>query len=53
MTANLEKSAVTTGDWKKSVLFQSQRKAMQKNVQTAQLHSSHMLVKLKILQVRH
>ena len=33
-------------DWKRSVLFQSQRKAMPKNVQTtAQLHSSHMLVK--------
>ena len=35
--------------------FQSQRKAMQKNAQTsAQLHSSHMLVKLmlKILQAR-
>ena len=33
-------------DWKKSVLFQLQRKAMPKNAQTtAQLHSSHMLVK--------
>ena len=33
--------------------FQSQRKAMPKNAQTtAQLHSSHMLVKLKILQAR-
>ena len=33
-------------DWKRSVSFQSQRKAMPKNVQTAtQLHSSHMLVK--------
>src|SRR5574340_789467 len=33
--------------------FQSQRKAMPKNAQTtAQLHSSHMLVMLKILQVR-
>ena len=33
-------------DWKRSVLFQSQRKAMPKNAQTtAQLHSSHMLVK--------
>ena len=33
-------------DWKRSVLFQSQRKAMPKNVRTtAQLHSSHMLVK--------
>ena len=32
-------------DWKRSVLFQSQRKAMPKNAQTtAQLHSSHMLV---------
>ena len=30
-------------DWKKSVSFQSQRKAIPKNVQTtAQLHSSHM-----------
>ena len=33
-------------DWKRSVSFQSQRKAMAKNAQTtAQLHSSHTLVK--------
>ena len=33
-------------DWKKSVSFQFLRKAMPKNAQsTAQLHSSHMLVK--------
>ena len=33
--------------------FQSQRKAMPKNAQTTtQLHSSHMLVMLKILQAR-
>ena len=33
-------------DWKRSVSFQFQRKAMPKNAQTtAQLHSSHMLVK--------
>ena len=33
-------------DWKRSVLFQFQRKAMPKNAQTtAQWHSSHMLVK--------
>ena len=33
-------------DWKMSVLFQSQRKTMPKNVQTtAQLHSSHTLAK--------
>ena len=33
-------------DWKRSVSFQSQRKAMPKNAKTAgQLHSSHMLVK--------
>ena len=33
-------------DWKRSVFFQSQRKAMPKNVQTAsQLHSSHTLAK--------
>ena len=33
-------------DWKKSVFIQSQRKAMPKNAQTtAQLHSSHTLVK--------
>ena len=32
-------------DWKRSVSFQSQRKAMPKNAQTtAQLHSSHRLV---------
>ena len=35
-----------TQDWKRSVSFQSQRKAMPKNAQTtAQLHSSHMLAK--------
>ena len=33
-------------DWKRSVSFQSQRKAMPKNAQTmVQLHLSHMLVK--------
>ena len=33
-------------DWKRSVSFQSQRKAMPKNAQTtAKLHSSHTLVK--------
>ena len=33
-------------DWKSQFSFQSQRKAMTKNAQTtAQLHSSHMLVK--------
>ena len=33
-------------DWKRSVSFQFQKKAMPKNAQTtAQLHSSHMLVK--------
>ena len=33
-------------DWKSQFSFQSQRKAMPKNTQTtAQLHSSHMLVK--------
>ena len=42
MTANLESSAVATGLFK----FQSQGKAMPKNVQTTtQLHSSYMLVK--------
>ena len=40
-------------DWKRSVSFQSQRKAIPKNAQTtAQLHSFHMLVMLKILQAR-
>ena len=33
-------------DWKRQFAFQSQRKAMPNNAQTtAQLHSSHMLVK--------
>ena len=33
-------------DWKRSVAFQSQRKAMPKNVpSTVQLHSFHMLAK--------
>ena len=45
MPANLENSAVATG-LEKSVSFQSQWKAMPKNVQsTAQLNSSHMLAK--------
>ena len=41
-------------DWKTSVSFQSQRKAIPKNVQsTAHLHSSHTLVlMLKIVQAR-
>ena len=44
MPANLEKGQFS---------FQSQRKAMPKNVQTTtQLHSSHTLVMLKILQAR-
>ena len=46
MLANFENSAVATGLEKVSFFFQSQRKAMPKNVQTtAQLHSSHMLAK--------
>ena len=46
MPENLEKSAVATGLGKVSFLCQSQRKAMPKNAQTtAQLHSSHTLVK--------
>ena len=45
MPANLENSAVATG-LEKVFWFQSQRKAMPKNAQTtAQLHSSHTLVK--------
>ena len=45
MPANLENSAVATG-LEKVFSLQFQRKAMQKNAQTtAQLHSSHMLVK--------
>ena len=54
MLTKLENSAVGQ-NWKRSVSFQSQRKAMPKNVQTTtQLHSSHMLVKScsKILQAR-
>ena len=46
MPANLENSAVATGLEKVSFHSQSQRKAMPKNTQiTAQLHSSHTLVK--------
>ena len=46
MPANLENSAVSTELEKVSFSFKSQRKAMPKNAQTtAQLHSSHMLVK--------
>ena len=54
MPASLENSAVATGLEKVS-FHQSQRRAMPKNAQTtAQLHSSHTLVKLmlKILQAR-
>ena len=40
-------------DWKSQFAFQSQRKARSKNAQTsAQLHSSHTLIMLKILQAR-
>ena len=52
MPANLENSAVATGLEKVSFIPIPQKKAMQKNVQTAQLHSSHMLVMLKLLQAR-
>ena len=46
MPANLENSAVATVLEKGQFSFQSQRKAMPKNAQaTAQLYSSHMLVK--------
>ena len=46
MPANLENAAVATGTGKGQFSFQSQRKAMPKNAQTtAQLHSSHTLVK--------
>ena len=45
MSANLENSAVDTGQ-EKGFSFQFQRKGMPKNAQTtAQLHLSHMLVK--------
>ena len=46
MPANLENSVVVTG-LKSQFSFQSQRKAMPKNVQTTvQLHSTHMLANL-------
>ena len=46
MPANLENSAVATGLEKCQFSFQSQRKALPKNVQTTtQLHSSHTLAK--------
>ena len=46
MSAHLENSAVATGLEKNQFSFQSQRRAMSKNVQTTpQLHSPHMLVK--------
>ena len=45
MPGNLKISAVAR-DWKRSFSFQSQRKGMPKNAQTAlQLQSSHMLAK--------
>ena len=44
MPTNLENSGVAIGLEKFKFSFQSQRKAMAKNVQAvAQLHSSHML----------
>ena len=55
MPANLENSAGKPGHrtGKGQFSFQSQRKAMPKNAQTTtQLHSSHTLVKFKILQAR-
>ena len=51
MPINLENAAVVTG--KGQFAFQSQRKAMPTTAQTTtQLHSSHTLVMLKILQAR-
>ena len=55
MTANLENSAVATGLEKSQLLFQSQRRAMPKNVQTTTqfaLISHASKVMLKILQAR-
>ena len=53
MLANLKNSAVFHRVGKGQFSLQSQRKAMPKNIQTTtQLHSSHMLVMLKILQAR-
>ena len=50
MQANLENSAVATGLEDGQFSFQPQRKAIPKNAQTTtQLHSSHMLVMIKIL----
>ena len=47
MSANLENSAVATGLEKGQFLFQSQRRAVLKNVQTTRkLHSFPMLVRL-------
>ena len=46
MCQQIWKSQQWPQDWKRSVSFQSQRKAMPKNAQTtAQLHSSHALTK--------
>ena len=55
MTANLENSAVATGLEKSQLLFQSQRRAMPKNIQTTTqfaLISHASKVMLKILQAR-
>jgi len=54
MPANLENSSVAIGLEKVQFSFQSQRRAMPKNVQTtSQLHSFQMLkVMLKILQAK-
>ena len=53
MSASMENSAVATGLGKVSFHSNSKERSMPKNAQTtAQLHSSHTLVMLKILQAR-
>ena len=52
MPANLENSAVATGLEKISVNSNPKERKCQRMFTTAQLHSSHMLVMLKILQTR-
>ena len=53
MPASMENSAVATGLGKVSFHSNSKERSMPKNAQTtAQLHSSHTLVMLKILQAR-
>ena len=52
MPANLQNSAVATGLEKVSFHFNPKERQCQRMLKTIKLHSSHMLVMLKIFQAR-